>query len=122
VVVVRDITEQRQAEDNVKESEKNYRRLFENATDAIFVIDVMTGNILQASPQASLMLGYSRSELTGMQINQIEADNISIHDESLTGISSTNKLTVEAQYKRFDGSLIDVEISSRAILQSGKLI
>ncbi|MGJ3240035.1 MAG: PAS domain S-box protein [Anaerolineae bacterium] len=121
VVILRDITSQYQAENQVMISERIYRQLFENASDAIFVIDVRSGQILQASPQASYLLGYSQNELLDMTIEQIETDEINIPDSS-SSANSTNKLTVESQYRRFDGSLIDVEISSRVMMHNKQLI
>ncbi|MGB7340202.1 MAG: PAS domain S-box protein [Phototrophicaceae bacterium] len=124
LVVIKDISQKRRIESILKRSEKNYQRLFENATDAIFTIDVMSGKILQANPQASLMLGYSNHELLLMEIDAIESDTIEIQDiqHSIDDLNNTDKLIVETQYKHRSGYLIDVEISSRVILQNKQLI
>ncbi|MEO1286949.1 MAG: PAS domain S-box protein [Chloroflexota bacterium] len=122
MLIIRDVTEQRLIKKSLSESEKSYRRLFENATDAIFVVDIMTGNIIQASPQASVLLGYSQQELLTMTIDTIESDQIAIHDSSDFDIFNTDKLTVETMYQRRDGTTIDVEITSRVIIQNKKLV
>jgi CheY-like chemotaxis protein len=49
--------ERRQAEEALRESEENYRQLFEAESDAIFLIDNQTGNILQAHQVACAMYG-----------------------------------------------------------------
>lgn len=121
VIIARDISQQKLIELNLKESEQRYRRLFKNATDAIFVIDVMTGNINDASPQAAWMLGYTLDDLINMQIDLIESDEINIRQEEKI-VEDTNKLIVETQYKHHDGHYIDVEINSRVIQEGGKLI
>lgn len=122
VFVTRDITQQKLAEENVKASEKRYRRLFKNATDAIFVIDGMSGKINDASPQASWLLGYPLEALIGMSIEQIESDEITIQQTTTPDNQDTNQLIVETQYRHLNGDMIDVQVNSRAIQEDGKLL
>lgn len=121
VLVFRDVTGQHQAENSLKESEESYRRLFENATDAIFVVDLMTGSILQSNPQASILLGYSHDDLLSMRIDAIESDQISIFTQEVKE-NDSNDLLVQTQYTDINHHLIDVEIRSRVILQDDDLI
>ncbi len=58
--VWRDITEQRRAEQALRESEENYRQLFDAESDALFLIDNETGRILQANRAARDLYGYPR--------------------------------------------------------------
>lgn len=48
-------------------SERNFRRLFENASDAIWTHD-LAGNIIVANKAAEIMTGYSIEELTRMSV------------------------------------------------------
>ncbi len=111
-----------QEQSTEEESEKNYHWLFENATDAIFVVDLMTGKIQQASPQASILLGYSRDELLSMTMDDIESDQIAIRDGGEKADKTLNDLIVETQYQHSNGNLIDVEVSSRVISQADQAI
>jgi PAS domain S-box-containing protein len=63
VILTEDITARKRAEATLRESEENYRQLFEAESDAIFLIDNQTGQILQANNAACAMYGYSREEL-----------------------------------------------------------
>ena len=54
-------------------SERNLRRLFENASDAIWVQD-LTGNITIANQAAEKLTGYSVEELTQMNIRALLPD------------------------------------------------
>ncbi|MHB8841701.1 MAG: PAS domain S-box protein [Candidatus Aquicultor sp.] len=65
-----DITEQKRAERELKESENKYRSLIENASDAIFVTDV-EGNILEVNKQAEELTGYTKSELLKMNFRDL---------------------------------------------------
>ena len=47
----------------LQKSEERLRRIFNASNDAIFVIDPSSDRILEANPQASRLLGYSRDEL-----------------------------------------------------------
>lgn len=59
-----DITEQRRAEELLKESELFYRNLFANSLDAVFITD-QQGKIQFISPSVNSILGYTPEELTG---------------------------------------------------------
>lgn len=49
---------------NLLEKDKNnYESIIEQANDALFVIDIANGSILQCNPSAADMLGYSKAEL-----------------------------------------------------------
>ena len=53
-------------------TEKNYRYLFENATDAMWIHD-LKGNIIGANKAVEKLTGYSRQELLGMDIRKFIA-------------------------------------------------
>jgi PAS domain S-box-containing protein len=55
----------------LKESEEKFRLFFENANDAIFVMDVETGKLLDASRQAERLTGRSHQELMGMYRSEL---------------------------------------------------
>ena len=56
-----DITERKRAEEKLRESEKSYRDLFENANEGIFV--AQGGKLVFFNPRTVMMSGYSAEEL-----------------------------------------------------------
>jgi PAS domain S-box-containing protein len=66
-----DITERRRLEILLSESEERYRRLFETANDGILLLDKSEGNITHANPAVTAMLGYSKEECIGNQLQDI---------------------------------------------------
>lgn len=61
VIVSKDITERRQAEEALKKSEEKYRLLIENSHEAIFIIKINL--IIFANKRAQQMLDYTSNEL-----------------------------------------------------------
>lgn len=69
--VTHDIRDSETAEERLRTSEIRYRRLFEAAHDGVLIIDPDTQKIIDANPFMTKLLGYSRSELVGMELFQI---------------------------------------------------
>jgi formate hydrogenlyase transcriptional activator len=66
-----DITERRQLEILLTESEERYRRLFETADDGILLLEKREGNITHANPAITKMLGYTKEECIGKKVKNI---------------------------------------------------
>ena len=66
-----DITEHRQLESLLEESEERYRRLFETANDGILLLEKHEGKVTHANTAATEMLGYSKEECIGKKLQDI---------------------------------------------------
>jgi len=64
VATLRDITEQKRAQDTLARSEARYRNLFESASDAIATFDA-NGRFTTFNHAAEIISGYRREELLG---------------------------------------------------------
>jgi PAS domain S-box-containing protein len=65
--IVRDITDNKRAQDVLHESEKRFRALIENSSDAITLLDA-NGRAVYDSPAAPGMLGYGPEEWIGRDV------------------------------------------------------
>jgi PAS domain S-box-containing protein len=71
LLAIEDITERRRLENQLKESEARYRRIFETATDGIVLLDKRDGSIAYGNQAVENMLGYSENEYTGKSLRDI---------------------------------------------------
>ncbi|MDA3894553.1 MAG: PAS domain S-box protein, partial [Desulfobacteraceae bacterium] len=63
--IARDITQRKQAEVKIKESEEKYRNILENIDDGYFEVDIF-GNFIFFNDSMCRILGYPKDELMGM--------------------------------------------------------
>ncbi len=75
LLAIGDITERKQTEAKFKKSEARYRRLFETAKDGILILNADTGQIIDANPYMSELLGYPQSHFLGKQLWEIGVFN-----------------------------------------------
>ncbi|MBD2425179.1 PAS domain S-box protein [Phormidium sp. FACHB-1136] len=118
-----DITDRKQAEAALLESETRYRRLMDGASDAILMAD-QGGDLLDANQRALALLGYDREELLGMHISQIHppetlADAMA-HFTNLLG--QGKHLPMFNIVRRKDGRQVPVEVSATLIEINGQWI
>ncbi|MGB8212426.1 MAG: PAS domain S-box protein [Anaerolineales bacterium] len=66
--IVRDISERKQAEQQLIASEVRYRCLFEAARDGILILEADSGVVMDANPFLVEMLGFPQEEIIGKQL------------------------------------------------------
>lgn len=113
-VYYRDITLQKQAEQQLVRSEQQYRSLVEQAADAIIIAD-LRGRCLDVNSMAEKMTGYSRQELAGLNIFSLLV--IAPGDPSLRMAELLNHQSIlqERKVRRKDGSVFHAELNSKML-------
>jgi PAS domain S-box-containing protein len=122
VYTARDITERKQAEELLRESEKNYRNLFECANDSIFITDSSNHILLNVNEHGARRLGYTRKQLLNLPTDEFSPPMNPQKQKALLGqLWKNGSVVFEHIHKCRDGSQMPVEINSRVVEYKGQL-
>jgi PAS domain S-box-containing protein len=119
--VIRDVTERNRIEKSIKESEQQYRELFEHSVDIIYTLD-FAGVFTSISP-AAIHLGYVPEDVTGRSMQEFitpasfERAKTEISKKQEQG-QKTSRYEIEIRAK--DGSFFTYEVNSRIRYREGK--
>jgi PAS domain S-box-containing protein len=124
-IIARDITDQKRAEDALRESEEKFRALFNNADDMItlhgFDPDGMPGQYLEVNDETCQRLNYTRNELLAMSPKDIVApESASEIGRNVEKLRKNGHATFEMVHLTKDGQRIPVEVSSHLFEFFGK--
>jgi PAS domain S-box-containing protein len=114
---MRDITEQKRAEESIRQSEANYRQLFDNSPAPMWVIDEESAAIIQVNQACIKNYGYSEEEFRGITTGDISPDEPARY--SIAGQSGLD-IVVAHRHRKKSGELIDVITSSIPLILNGK--
>jgi len=110
-----DIAERRRVEAALREAENRYRTLFDSASDAILIHD-SKGRLLEVNQVASERLGYSRSNLLKMTMEDVESPKLrGSVSERIKEMQKRGRVIYETAFVRRDGEVVPVEVNSRII-------
>jgi len=112
---VRDITERKDAEKNLRRSEAVYRKLFEGVSDGIVYVNE-DGCILDCNSAYATMLGYTIDELRAMKFYDLSPEKYSESErikKTKAEFQDTGRCRpYEKEYIRKDGTRFPVEVST----------
>lgn len=118
VLSSREITERRRIEQALKESEEKYRKLFDEALDAVFVADAETGTLVDCNKAATKLIGRSKEEIIGKHQRFLHPSQESTRKLTETFVQHcTDKegIAVEDKIITKDGEIRDVTIKGNLI-------
>ena len=113
--IVHDITDRRQSEAAVKESEEKYRSLFENAPDGVTVID-SKGYIVDCNTIDQTLIGLNQEEMIGKHITTYLSDETKpLFSKFFPSLRKKGIIEVESTIINIRGDMIPVWRKATAI-------
>jgi len=123
--ISRDVTQIKEADDEIKKSEKKYKKLFETAIDPIILLDEK-GRFVDINNQVTKLLGYNKVELIGKQfdkVNILDKESISIAYENFNKRMSGKEVSpYEIKAVTKNGNVIPAEINASPLYEGKKVI
>lgn len=127
--VANDVTQRVQTEEQIAESEKIYRLMFEGNPLPMWVCDIETLQFLEVNNSAISKYGYTREEFLSMNLldfrpaeknpTVLEIIESFKKEEFEDSPENSNKI-ITTQHIKKDGTLIDVEVISHKIMFEGR--
>ncbi|MEI6842160.1 MAG: PAS domain S-box protein, partial [Methanomicrobiales archaeon] len=122
---VKDITGRKQAEEALRQSELLFREVFNNANDAVFLLERTPdgpGRYLLVNDKAVRMLGYSKEDLLEMSPRDIVPEDIArkVMPDVIKKLQENGHATFESAHRRKDGSTYPIEVSTHTFRYRGK--
>jgi PAS domain S-box-containing protein len=120
LAIVRDVTERKRAEEALRASEEQYRTIFNAAVDA-FVLKDEHHRIVDVNDAYLRMHAFKREQMIGRHLSEFIPTELQekcnrLLPEILAGVPCR----LEAQTRRADGGLLDVEIHGVPMLYRGR--
>lgn len=119
--ILRDITERKQMEETLRDSEQRYRLLFERNPLPAWVFDLETLSFLAVNLAAVRHYGYSQEEFLSLTIKDIRpAEDIPALLERVSKLKEGVHSPGEWRHLKKDGTILDVEIASHPLTFGGR--
>ncbi|MFQ5426562.1 MAG: putative bifunctional diguanylate cyclase/phosphodiesterase [Gaiellales bacterium] len=112
------------ASDRLDQSEQRFSRLFEQATDLIFVTD-LDGILTSVNRSFEKLIGYGRDELVGRRFEELVAPEYRdrarrARERKVAGVVDTT--TYEFDLVASDGSVLELEVTSQLTRDNGEAV
>ncbi len=117
IAVFENITNRKQAEAQLAESEQRFRLAFENANIGVCLVDT-EGRLMKVNDQMCKIFGYDRSELEGMKVSDVTLpDDVDISRRFMTLARSgeVDRGAFEKRYIHKQGHILWGKVSSTLV-------
>ena len=111
--IIKDISKQIVLEKEIEEEKERYKNLTNYSSDAIFIVNIEDGKLVEFNKRARDFLGYDNNEMKELTIFDLDLD-INSFEEYQDVVSKINQtpIYIERVHKRKDGSEYQAGITS----------
>jgi len=122
LVIARDVTDRKQAEDKLKQSEAFHRTLFEGAVEGIIIADIETSKFKFANPAICELLQYSSEELLQMGVRDIHPPEHLPHvmAQLQAQITGRHRVAQAVPFVRKDGRTVYFDVAASMVRLEGR--
>jgi PAS domain S-box-containing protein len=109
IAVFHDVTERKAADERLRDSEEQFRTMFDFASVGVAQANPKTGRLLRVNPKLCLITGYSAEELLTRRFSDITNPDDRERDWALferTMTTGGSEYQTEKRYVRKDGSIV----------------
>ena len=120
---LRDITERKRVEQALARESHRNKVFLRNASDGVHILDA-DGCVLEASDSFCEMLGYSHDELLGASVAlwDVQWSAQELRQLIAEQVAQEHRSIFETRHRRQNGTLVDVEVTGRALELDGKRV
>ena len=116
-----DITQRKQAQEALRQSEERYRQTFQHHGAVKLLIDALTGEIVDANPAACAFYGYSFEELRRRTMADINADDDGKVRDEVARAAAEQRPYYNLRHRLATGGVRDVEVHMGPVDIGGRL-
>ena len=119
---IRDITERKEEEEELKKSQAKFKTIFDATLDGMILADIETKQFFMFNKAICQMLGYTEEEITRLHIKDIhpKVDLPYVMEQFERQARGEIKLAVAIPVKRKNGSVFYADINTSRIILSKK--
>jgi len=119
LIFLQDVTDLKQTEQALRESEKRYRDLFEINNAVMLIVNPETGRIVDANTAACRYYGYSKEEFADIAIMDINIADPKTTYQNMAHAASNGGKVFSFRHKKKNGEIRDVEVFSAPVILDG---
>lgn len=110
--------------DLLAESEEKYRRLWEDSSDGLVIVDKQSGGILDFNEEFTRQSGRDQGELQSLKLWDIQPSTAgeSIREKFLEERDEGSEFATEIQFQKPSGEIVDIDLLSREIKIGGRKV
>jgi PAS domain S-box-containing protein len=118
---ITDITQQKRAQDNLKEAELRYHTVFEESPDGIVILDSESLRPFEFNDRICELLGYSRLEFNKLKVKDLEVPNYPLKmEQHLSNVEKDGIDKFETKFKTKYSTTKNILVTIKPIKLAGK--